>query len=219
MSDSLRPCGLQNARPPCLSPTPGVYSNSCALSRWCFQPSHPLLSPSPPAFNLSQHQGLSSESVLQIRWPKYWSFSFSINPSNEYSGLISFRMDPVICLFPSSFKHGVWWLLCHLIGLPWYQGFPGSSDGKESACNARDSSLIPGLGRSPGEGNGHPLQYSGLENFMDYTVHGVTKSQTRLSDLHFHFHCTNKPPCLAEIHGPPIAFSHVLLLLVMTKQA
>ena len=57
------------------------------------QPSHPLLSPSPPAFNLSQHQGLFSESVLYIRWPNYWSFSFSISPSNEYSGLISFRTD------------------------------------------------------------------------------------------------------------------------------
>ena len=57
------------------------------------QPSHPLSSPSPPAFNLSQHQGLSNESVLHIRWPKYWSFSFSISPSNEHSGLISFRMD------------------------------------------------------------------------------------------------------------------------------
>ena len=57
------------------------------------QPSHPLSSPSPPAFNLSQHQGLSSESALPIRWPKYWSFSFSISPSNEYSGLISFRID------------------------------------------------------------------------------------------------------------------------------
>src|SRR5574341_187772 len=57
------------------------------------QPSHPLSSPSPPALNLSQHQGLSNESALQIRWPKYWSFSFSISPSNEYSGLISFRMD------------------------------------------------------------------------------------------------------------------------------
>ena len=56
------------------------------------QPFHPLSSPS-PAFNLSQHQGLSNESVLCIRWPKYWSFSFSINPSNEYSGLISFRIE------------------------------------------------------------------------------------------------------------------------------
>jgi len=57
------------------------------------QPSHPLLSPSPPAFNISQHRVFSSESALLIRWPKYWSFSFSISPSNEYSGLISFRMD------------------------------------------------------------------------------------------------------------------------------
>ena len=57
------------------------------------QPSHPLSSPSPPAFNLSQHQHLSNESVLCIRWPKYWTFNFSISPSNEYSGLISFRRD------------------------------------------------------------------------------------------------------------------------------
>ena len=57
------------------------------------QPSHPLSSPSPPAFNLSQHQVFSNESVLHIRWTKYWSFSVSLIPSNEYSGLISFRMD------------------------------------------------------------------------------------------------------------------------------
>ena len=64
--------------------------------RWvgdAIQPSHPLLSPSSPAFNLSQHQGLFSESALPIRWPKYWSFSFYISPANEYSGLISFGMD------------------------------------------------------------------------------------------------------------------------------
>ena len=58
MSDSLQPHGLQHARPPCPSPTPGVYSNSCPSSRDVIQPSHPLSSPSPPAFNLSQHQGL-----------------------------------------------------------------------------------------------------------------------------------------------------------------
>ena len=57
------------------------------------QPSHPLLSPSPPAFNLSQHLGLFQWVSSSIRWPKYWSFSFSISPFNEYSGLISFRMD------------------------------------------------------------------------------------------------------------------------------
>ena len=56
------------------------------------QPSHPLSSPS-PALNLSQHQGLSNESALHITWPKYWNFSFNISPSNEYSGLICFRMD------------------------------------------------------------------------------------------------------------------------------
>ena len=60
---------------------------------YAIQPSHPLSSPSPPAFNPSQHQGFSKESVLHIRWSKYWSFSFSINLSNEYSGLISFRID------------------------------------------------------------------------------------------------------------------------------
>ena len=67
-------------------------------------------------------------------------------------------------------------------------GFPGGSDGKASACNAGDLGLIPGLGRSPGEGNGNPFQYSCLENPMDggawwATVHGVAKSWTRLSDL------------------------------------
>ena len=57
------------------------------------QPSHLLSSPSPPALNLSQHQGLLNESALHMRWPKYWSFSFSIIPSKEIPGLISFRMD------------------------------------------------------------------------------------------------------------------------------
>ena len=61
--------------------------------RDAIQPSHSLSSPSPPAFNLSQHQGLLKQVLLWIRWPKYWSYSFSISPFNEYSGLISFRMD------------------------------------------------------------------------------------------------------------------------------
>ena len=68
-----------------------------------------------------------------------------------------------------------------------FMGFPGGSDGKESACNAGDLGLIPGLGRSPGEGNGYPLQYSCLENSTDRgawqaTVHGVTKNWTQMSD-------------------------------------
>jgi len=60
-----------------------------------------------------------------------------------------------------------------------FLGFPCGSAGKESACNARDLGLIPGLGRSPGEGKGYPLQYSGLENSMDCIIHKVTKSQKR----------------------------------------
>ena len=59
-----------------------------------------------------------------------------------------------------------------------FLGFRCGSAGKESACNVGDLCLIHGLGRSPGEGKGYPLQYSGLENSMDYTVQGVTKSQT-----------------------------------------
>ena len=70
---------------------------------------------------------------------------------------------------------------------PVFLGFPCGSDGEEFICNAEDLGLIPELGRSPGGGKGYPLQYSGLENSMDYTVHGVAKSWTRLSDCHFHF--------------------------------
>ena len=66
-------------------------------------------------------------------------------------------------------------------------GFPCGSAGKEYACNAGDLGLIPGLGRSPGEGKDYPLQYSGLGNSMDYILHGVTKNQTWLGDFHFIF--------------------------------
>ena len=65
--------------------------------------------------------------------------------------------------------------------------FPGGSAGKESACSVGDLGLILGLGRSPGEGKGYPLQYSDLENSMDYIVHEVAKSRTQLSGYHFHF--------------------------------
>jgi len=65
-------------------------------------------------------------------------------------------------------------------------GFPDSSVGKESTCNAGDPRSIPALGRSLGEGKGYPLQYSGLKNSMDCIVHGVAKSRTRLNDFYFH---------------------------------
>ena len=92
VSDSFQPHGLQHARPPCPSPTPGAYSNSCPL----IMPSnHLILCRSlllPPSIFPSIRVFIN-ESFLCIRWPKYWSFNFSISPSNEYSGLISFRMD------------------------------------------------------------------------------------------------------------------------------
>ena len=93
VSDSLRPHESQHTRPPCPSPTPGVHSNSCPSSWWC----HPAVSSSVVPF-CSCPQSLpasvfSNESTLRMRWPKYWNFSFTISPSKEHPGLISFRMD------------------------------------------------------------------------------------------------------------------------------
>ena len=93
-SNSLRPHGLQHAQLPCPSPAPGTCSNSCPVSQWC-HPTHlilcfPLLL-LPSIFPSIRF--FSNNLALCIRWPKYWSFSFSISPSNEYSRLISFRTD------------------------------------------------------------------------------------------------------------------------------
>ena len=93
MSNSLRPNGLQHARPPCPSPTPGVHPNPCPLSQWC----HPTISSCrsllllPSVF--SSIRVFSNESTLCIRWPNYWSFNFSISPSNKHPGLIPSKMD------------------------------------------------------------------------------------------------------------------------------
>ena len=92
MFNSLQPHGLQHARLPCPSPSPGVCSNSCPLSQWC----HPTISFSVAPLLLLPSifpSIFSNESVIYMRLHKYWSCSFSISPSNEYSGLISFRMD------------------------------------------------------------------------------------------------------------------------------
>ena len=93
MSDSLQPHELQHARPPCPSSAPGVHPDSSSSSQWC----HPAISSSVVPFS-SCPQSLpasvfSNESTLRIRWPKYWSFSFSTIPSKVIPGLISFRMD------------------------------------------------------------------------------------------------------------------------------
>ena len=93
LSSSLWPHGLQDARLPCPSLSPRNCSNSCPLSRWC----HPNISSSVTLFSSCPQFFTASGSfpglALCIRWPNYWSFSFSISPSNEYSALISFRID------------------------------------------------------------------------------------------------------------------------------
>ena len=115
MSDSLPPHELQHARLPCPSLSPGVCSNSCSLSQSCH---HPTISSFVAPFSSCPQAFLSSgsffsESALHIRWTEYWSFSFSISPSNEYSGLISFRIDwfdllAVQGILKSLFQHHNW---------------------------------------------------------------------------------------------------------------
>ena len=94
MSNSLQPHGQQRANFPCPLLSPGVCSNSCSLSWQC----HPIISSSVIPFSSCPQsfpamRVFSTESVLCMRWPKYWSFSFNISPSSEYSGMISFRID------------------------------------------------------------------------------------------------------------------------------
>ena len=102
----------------------------------------------------------SNELALPIRSPKYWSFRFSTSPSTEYSGLISFRIDWFDLLAAGL----PLWLSWKRIHLQWGR---------------------PAFGRSPGEGKGYPLQYSGLENSIDCIVDGVAKSWTWQSNFHF----------------------------------
>ena len=176
--------------------------------RDAIQPSHPLSPLLLPAI-FPRIRVFSSESVLHIRWPKDWSFSFSISPSSEYSGLISFRIVWLDLLAvqgtlksllqhhsskASVLRHSAFFMvqLSHpymttgkttdltihiFVGkitsllfnmlFKFVMGFPGGSDGKGSACNVGDLGSIPGSGRSLGEGNGNPLQYSCLENPVD----------------------------------------------------
>ena len=151
MSSTLQPHGLQHTKPLCPSQIPRACSNSCPLSQWCHSTiSSSVISSCVQSFPASESFPMSQ--FFTSGGQKYCSFSFSISPSSEYSGLISFRM-----------------------------GFPGGSAGKESAHNAGD------LGRSPGEGNGSSVQFSGLENSMGCIVHGVARSRTWLSDFHFYF--------------------------------
>ena len=224
MSDSLQPHGLQHTWLPCPPVSSRVCSQSCPSSQWC----HPIISssviPSPLAFNLSQHQGLfqwvsSSHQVakeLKLQ-PQHQSFQFifrvdiledwlvwspcsprnsqEASPAPQFksinSSVLSFLCGPTLINSSAVTK----------------SGFPNSTVGKESTCNAGDPCSIPGLGRSLGEGKGYPLQYSGLENSMDCIVHGVAKSQTWLSDFHFQMLIKVSLICQPHTRGSYIALA------------
>ena len=153
MSDSLWLHGLQHTRLPYSSPTRRVYSHSWSIKS--VMPSNHLILCCPlflPPLIFPSIRVFSNESVLHIRWPKYWSFSFSISPSNEYSGLISFRIDwfDLLAVHGTLKSHQGSWSLFIIPNS--VRGFPGGLVSKESTCNVGDLSLIPGLGRPPGEG-------------------------------------------------------------------
>ena len=148
-SNSLQSHGLQHTRLPFSSPTPGACSNSCPLSQRC----HPTISSSVVPFSSCLQSfppsGSSNESALHILWLKYWSFSFNISSSSEYSGLISFRIDWFDILA----------VQVTLKSLPQHY----SSKASILQCSAFLLGSISRSGRSPGGGYGKPLHYSGLE--------------------------------------------------------
>ena len=167
-----------------------------------------LLPPIPPSIRV-----FSNESALRMRWPKYWSFSFSISPSNEYSGLISFRMDWLDLLavqgtLKSLLHHSSKVSILQHSALIVQLSHPYMTTGKTialtnlttalvkvvssngSVCNARNSGSVPELGRSPGKGNHNPRPYSCLKDRGAWhaTVHEVTKSQQAwATNTFFHF--------------------------------
>ena len=164
MSNSLWPNELQHIRLPCPWLSPRVFPSLCPLSRWCF----PTISSSAALFSFCPQSFLESRffpvSQLFISGGQSTRASTSVLPMNiqgwfpsVLTCLISFLSKELSRVFSSTTiqKHQFFSA---------QPSFPGGSTGKESTCNAGELGLIPGLGRSPGEGNGYPLQYSGLEN-------------------------------------------------------
>ena len=157
MSNSLWPPGLQHARLPCPSPSPRAGSNSCPLNQWC----HPNISSSVIPFSIFPSiRVFSHESAVCIRWPKYWSFSFSISPSNEYSGLISFGIDWFDLLAVQGTLKNLLQHHSSKASILWHSAFfmvqlslPCMTTGKIIALN-----------RWTFVGNGKTIQYSCLEN-------------------------------------------------------
>ena len=135
----------------------------------------------------------SNRGFLYCRWILY-HLRYQRRPSYDISQFSSVQSLSRVQLFTIPWTAACWaslsrlqvceqhsWLVIYIC-----VGFPGGSAGKESARNAGDLGSIPGLGTSPGERKGYPLQYSGLEDSMDCIDHGVTKSRTQLSTFHFH---------------------------------
>ena len=188
---------------PVLHYLPEFAQTHVQLVGYAMQPSHPLLPPSNTVLNFPSIKIFSNELALHIWWSKYWSFSFSISPSSEYSGFISHRIDwfdllAVQGTLKSLFQHHslkalIWHSAFFMIQLshPFITiGKSHSSDGKVSVYNAGSPGSIPGLGRSPGEGNGNPLQYYCLEkshgqrSLVGYSPWGRKESDTT-EPLHF----------------------------------
>ena len=198
MSDSLQPRGLQHSQAS-LSFTLS-WNLLRLMSTELVMPSNHLILYHPLLLLPSIFPSIrvfSNESVLQIRWPKYWSFSFNISPSNEHPGLISFRMDWLDPLAVQGNLKGPLQCRSSKASILWHSAFfivqlshPYMTTGKTIALTRQTfvgqvmSLLFNMLSRLViGEGNGTPLQYSCLENPMDggawwAAVHGVAKSQT-----------------------------------------
>ena len=186
MSHSLGPDGLQHARLPCPSPTPGSCTNSCPLSWW---PSNHLALCLPLLLlplSFPRIRAFSNKSGLHIRWPKYWSFNVSINLFNEYSGLIFFRIDRFDLLavqgthksllqhhsLKASILQHSFLFMVQLLH-PYMITAKTLNFDSMDFCSQSDVSVT-------GVGNGNPFQYSCLENSMNRgawwaIVHGVAK--------------------------------------------
>ena len=140
MSDPLWPHGLKHARLPCPSPCPGVCSDSCPLSD-AIQPSRPLSPPSPAALNLSLIRVFSRESPHPIRWPKSWSLSLRLSPSDEYSGL-GLLEDWLVAILA---VQGTWEVGSHFL----LQGILPTQEGKPGLLHCRQILYRLSQQRSP----------------------------------------------------------------------
>ena len=200
MSNSLQPHGLQHTRLPCPSPSPRVCPSSYPLSQWCLPtisssvtrfsscPQSFQASGSFPRSQLFTSDGLSigaSASVLLMNIVGWFPLGLTSLISLQSKGLSRVFSSTTTQKQQFFGAQPSLWSKSHI--RTWLLAKPCGSAGEESACNAGDLDSIPGSGRSPGEGKGYPLQYSGLENSMGCIVHGFAKSRTRRSDCHFHW--------------------------------